>query len=170
MKAIEERVDLAVRDAFCVETFRGLWLSEGAARKRNGLSWQLAISAAMPRRLKLTPFLRAWPGESQRRRAVTGLECLRAMGSDTALMQLNGIAQKLKFQGLKKKAQEFMEAIAQDRGMSRTNWKTGLCRTSTSTNGARRFRFRVAQVHRRPRRRAETRDPRRCRQTQERYA
>jgi len=35
-------------------------------------------------------------------------------------MQLNGIAQKLKFQGLKKKAQEFMEAIATDRGMSRT--------------------------------------------------
>src|SRR6185312_3551948 len=70
--------------------------------------------------LKLTPLLRAWPGESQHQRAVSGLECLRAIGSDTALMQLNGIAQKLKFQGLKKKAQEFMEAIATDRGMSRT--------------------------------------------------
>jgi hypothetical protein len=70
--------------------------------------------------LKLTPLLRAWPGESQHQRAVLGLECLRTIGSDTALMQLNGIAQKLKFQGLKKKAQEFMEAIAKDRGMSRT--------------------------------------------------
>jgi hypothetical protein len=70
--------------------------------------------------LKLTPLLRAWPGENQHQRAVTGLECLRTIGSDTALMQLNGIAQKLKFQGLKKKAQEFMEAIATDRGMSRT--------------------------------------------------
>src|SRR5262249_10263708 len=58
-------------------------------------------------------------GESQHQRAVTGLECLGAMGTDTALTQLNGIAQKLKFQGLKKKAQEFMEAIAKDKGLTR---------------------------------------------------
>jgi hypothetical protein len=34
-------------------------------------------------------------------------------------MQLNGIAQKLKFQALKNKAKEFMEAIAKDKGLSR---------------------------------------------------
>src|SRR5207248_4584576 len=61
----------------------------------------------------------AWPGESQHQRAVLGLECLRAIGTDTALMQLNGIAQKLKFQGLKNKAREFMEDIARDKGLSR---------------------------------------------------
>ena len=54
--------------------------------------------------LKLTPLVRDWPGESQHARAVFGLECLRAVGSDTALMALNGIAQKLKFKGLKQKA------------------------------------------------------------------
>src|SRR5678815_970170 len=69
--------------------------------------------------LKLTPMVRAWPGESQHPRAVLGLEVLRAIGSDTALMQLNGIAQKLKFQGLKTKAREFMEAIAKDKGLTR---------------------------------------------------
>ena len=70
--------------------------------------------------LKLTPMLRAWPGESQHQRAVTGLEVLRTIGSDTALMQLNSIAQKLKFKGLKKQAQEFMEAIARDKGLTRS--------------------------------------------------
>ena len=48
--------------------------------------------------------VRAWPGESQHQRAVLGLECLRAIGTDVALMQLNGIAQKLSFKGLKARA------------------------------------------------------------------
>jgi len=69
--------------------------------------------------LKLTPLVRQWPGESQHQRAVFGLECLRTIGSDTALMALNGIAQKLKFKGLKEKAQAMMQAIAELRGMSR---------------------------------------------------
>jgi hypothetical protein len=68
---------------------------------------------------KITPLIRNWPGESQHARAVFGLECLRAVGSDTALMQLNGISQKLKFKGLKQKAAEFMEAIAKDKGLTR---------------------------------------------------
>jgi Domain of unknown function (DUF4132) len=34
-------------------------------------------------------------------------------------MQLNGIAQKLKFKGLQSKAREFMEAIAADRGLTK---------------------------------------------------
>ena len=63
--------------------------------------------------------VRAWPGESQHQRAVFGLECLRAIGTDAALMQLNGIAQKLTFKALKAKAAEMMEAIARDRGLSR---------------------------------------------------
>src|SRR5262249_51629969 len=63
--------------------------------------------------------LRAWPGESQHQRAVTGLEILRSIGSDTALMQLNGIAQRLKFKGLQNRARELMQAIAEDRGLTR---------------------------------------------------
>src|SRR5262249_47642223 len=47
-----------------------------------------------------------------------GLECLRAIGSETALMQLSTIADKVKFTGVKKRAQEFMQAIARERGLS----------------------------------------------------
>jgi len=45
--------------------------------------------------------------------------CLRAIGSDTALMQLNSIAQKLKFKALQNKARQFMDDIAAARGLSR---------------------------------------------------
>ncbi len=118
VEAIKEHVDPAVRDAFAWRLFE-LWLSEGAPSKEKWALLAVGHLGGDASVLKLTPLVRAWPGESQHQRAVTGLECLRAIGSDTALMQLNGIAQKLKFQWLKKKAQEFMEAIAQDRGMSR---------------------------------------------------
>src|SRR5262249_51630425 len=68
--------------------------------------------------LKLAPLIRAWPDERQQPRALFGLECLRAIGSDVALMQLNGIAQKQLSKGLKAKAAEMMEAVANDRGLS----------------------------------------------------
>ena len=56
--------------------------------------------------------VREWPGQSQHARAVHGLECLAAIGSDVALMQLNGIAQKLKFKGLQNQARELMNRMA----------------------------------------------------------
>jgi hypothetical protein len=67
---------------------------------------------------KLTPFMRAWPGEAAHARAVTGLDVLAAIGSDVALMLLNGIAQKVKFKGLQDKAREKIDAIAEARGLS----------------------------------------------------
>src|SRR5262249_13388562 len=99
--------------------------------------------------LKLAPMVRAWPGAAQHQRAVFGLECLRAIGADAALMQLNGIAQKVSFQGLKAKATEMMEAIAHDRGLSRAELEDRVvpdCGLDESGSrvfdfGPRRFRF-----------------------------
>jgi hypothetical protein len=68
---------------------------------------------------KLAPFIRLWPGASHHKRAVLGLECLRSIGTDTALMQIYSISQTVKFKGLKAKAQECMEAIAQSRNLTR---------------------------------------------------
>lgn len=67
---------------------------------------------------KLTPLLRVWPGESHHARAVTGLEVLSAIGTDVALMQLQGLAQKLKFKGLQDKASEKIQLIAKARGLT----------------------------------------------------
>ncbi|MBX7192392.1 MAG: DUF4132 domain-containing protein [Sandaracinaceae bacterium] len=67
---------------------------------------------------RITPLLRAWPGESQHQRAVTGLDVLASIGSDVALMHLHGIAQKLKFKGLQEKAREKIDQIADARGLT----------------------------------------------------
>ncbi|TWP53756.1 DUF4132 domain-containing protein [Lentzea tibetensis] len=68
---------------------------------------------------RLSPLIRQWPGESQHQRAVTALDVLAEIGSEVALAHLNGIAEKVKFKGLKTKAQEKVAAIAAQLGLSR---------------------------------------------------
>ncbi|GAA2459512.1 hypothetical protein GCM10010191_94740 [Actinomadura vinacea] len=62
---------------------------------------------------RLTPVVRAWPGEGGHSKAVKGLDILAAIGTDTALMHLHGIAQKVKFKGLKTRAQEKIQQVAE---------------------------------------------------------
>jgi Domain of unknown function (DUF4132) len=94
------------------------WLTEGAPNKEKWAMMALGLLGSDRIALKLTPLIRSWPGESQLARAVLGLECLRSIGTDTALMQIHGIAQKIKFQGLKNRAQDCMNAIARDRQLT----------------------------------------------------
>jgi predicted DNA-binding WGR domain protein len=94
------------------------WLTEGAPNKEKWAMMALGLLGSNRIALKLTPLIRTWPGENQHPRAVLGLECLRAIGTDTALMQIHGIAQKIKFQGLKNRAQDCMAAIARDRNLT----------------------------------------------------
>jgi hypothetical protein len=67
---------------------------------------------------QLTRLIRKWPGESAHARAVTGLDVLADIGSDIALMNLNGIAEKLKYRGLQEKAREKIAALAEARDLS----------------------------------------------------
>ncbi|MFD8479449.1 DUF4132 domain-containing protein [Kitasatospora sp. NPDC059673] len=67
---------------------------------------------------RLAPVLREWPGAGAHHRAVEGLEVLAAIGSDVALMQLHGIAQRVKFKALKSRAQEKVAEIAQALGLT----------------------------------------------------
>ncbi|MBK8594331.1 MAG: DUF4132 domain-containing protein [Holophagales bacterium] len=67
---------------------------------------------------RLAPLIRQWPGEAAHARAVLGLDVLAAIGSDVALMHLNGIAQKVKFKGLQEKAREKIEVVAERRGLT----------------------------------------------------
>ncbi|MCP2241650.1 protein of unknown function (DUF4132) [Lentzea aerocolonigenes] len=68
---------------------------------------------------RLSPLIRAWPGESQHARAVTGLDVLAQIGSEVALTHLNSIAERVKFKGLKARAQEKVSDIAAALGLSR---------------------------------------------------
>jgi hypothetical protein len=94
------------------------WLAAGAVAKDNWAFTTLGLFGDDDTARKLTPLIRAWPGEAAHARAVLGLDVLEAIGTDTALMLLNGIAQKLKFKGLQDKAQEKIAAIAEARGLS----------------------------------------------------
>ncbi|MFD4657073.1 DUF4132 domain-containing protein [Kitasatospora sp. NPDC058444] len=67
---------------------------------------------------RLTPVLRAWPGEGAHHRAVDGLEVLATIGSDVALLHLHGIAQRVKFKALKTRAQEKISEVAAGLGLS----------------------------------------------------
>ncbi len=117
--ALPHHLDRAVLDAFAWELFE-LWQAGGSPSRDKWALVALGLLGGDGSALKLTPRLRAWPGESLHQRAVLGLECLRTIGTDTALMQLNSIAQKVKFKGLQNRARTFMDDIATARGLSRT--------------------------------------------------
>ncbi|MGQ4485109.1 DUF4132 domain-containing protein [Streptomyces sp. SAS_281] len=67
---------------------------------------------------RLTPVIRAWPGENAHHRAVEGLDALAAIGSDVALLQLHGIAQRVKFKALKVRATEKIAEVAAGLGLT----------------------------------------------------
>ncbi|GAB2731875.1 DUF4132 domain-containing protein [Kitasatospora kifunensis] len=67
---------------------------------------------------RLSPVLRSWPGEGAHHRAVEGLDVLAAIGTDTALLHLHSLAQRVKFKALRVRAQEKIEEIAQGLGLS----------------------------------------------------
>jgi hypothetical protein len=94
-----------------------LWLDEDAPSSEKwalGAVGHLGGDGCIAR---LLPFIRAWPAESQSPRAVLGLECLAGIGSDAALLALNGLAQKVRYEGLRKKARAILERVAKERGL-----------------------------------------------------
>lgn len=118
------------------------WLRNGGKAKDNWTMFAVAFLGSDLLALKLTRLIKVWPGESNHKRAVVGLDCLRVMGSDVALMQLNGIADKLKFKALKAKAEECMEAIAESRQMSKERLGDRIIPTlGFSRSGEREFDF-----------------------------
>jgi predicted DNA-binding WGR domain protein len=94
------------------------WLAADAPAKENWAFTTLGLFGGDAAARKLTPLIRAWPGESAHARAVLGLDVLEQIGTDTALMLLGGIAQKVKFKGLQDKAREKIAAIAEARDLS----------------------------------------------------
>ncbi|WP_333948868.1 WGR and DUF4132 domain-containing protein [Escherichia coli] len=94
------------------------WQTAGAPSKESWAFTALGVLGNDDTARKLTPLIRAWPSESQHKRATVGLDILAAIGSDIALMQLNGIAQKLKFKALQERAKEKIANIAESRELT----------------------------------------------------
>jgi predicted DNA-binding WGR domain protein len=105
-------------DAFATALFEQ-WRALGMESREKWAMFALGAVGSDRAALHLAPFVRNWPGESKSQAAMLGLDVLRNIGTDTAILQINAIAQKTKFAALKKRAQECMEEIAVDRGLSR---------------------------------------------------
>ncbi len=114
---LRELCTLQSLGAFAWDLFQS-WLTAGAPSKESWAFTALAHLGDDECARKLALLIRAWPGEAAHARAVTGLDVLAAIGSDVALMHLNGIAQKVKFKGLQEKARAKIDQMAQARGLS----------------------------------------------------
>jgi len=93
------------------------WLFAGAPSKEAWAFTALGHLGGDDAARRLTPLIRAWPGESAHARAVVGLDVLATIGTDVALMHLHGIAQKLKFKALQERARQKIAGIAKARGL-----------------------------------------------------
>ncbi|WP_329521281.1 DUF4132 domain-containing protein [Spirillospora sp. NBC_01491] len=67
---------------------------------------------------RLSSLIRAWPGEGGHARAVRGLAVLAGIGTEVALMHLHGIAQRVKYGGIRAAAQERIGQIAESLGLT----------------------------------------------------
>ncbi|MGW8389401.1 DUF4132 domain-containing protein [Pseudoduganella sp. HUAS MS19] len=94
------------------------WLGAGGNSKEGWAMTALGFLGTDDTARKLTPYIRTWPGESAHARAVSALDVLADIGTDVALMLLNGIAQKVKFKGLQDKAREKIDKIAETRELT----------------------------------------------------
>ncbi|MEU5828763.1 DUF4132 domain-containing protein [Micromonospora tulbaghiae] len=94
------------------------WQSAGAPSKDGWAFTALGLLGDDSTARRLAPLVRAWPGESQHTRAVTGLEVLAQIGTDVALMHLYGISQKVKFRGLREQAARKVTEVADGLGLT----------------------------------------------------
>ncbi|MEV6237402.1 DUF4132 domain-containing protein [Lentzea sp. NPDC051838] len=95
------------------------WLDDEAPPKEGWALQALGWFGNDETVLRLAPMIRAWPGENAHAKAVTGLDVLAQIGTETALAQLNGIAEKVKFKALKARAQDKVADIAATLGLTR---------------------------------------------------
>lgn len=95
-----------------------LWRKAGMPPKDGWALTALGVVGDDETVRRLAPVIRNWPGEGGHARAVTGLDVLAEIGTDVALMHLNGIAQKVKFSGLKHRAGEKIELVAAKLGLT----------------------------------------------------
>ncbi|MGV9364037.1 DUF4132 domain-containing protein [Amycolatopsis sp. NPDC003731] len=114
---VREVCDPASLAEFAWALFRG-WESEGFPAKGGWVLTALGLLGDDTVVRELSPLIRAWPGEGGHARATAALDVLAGIGTDLALLHLNSIAQKVKFKGLKLKAQEKIAAVAEGLGLS----------------------------------------------------
>ncbi|AXB47462.1 hypothetical protein A4R43_37555 [Amycolatopsis albispora] len=114
---VTEQIDPASLARFGWELFEA-WQAAGAPSAQgwplSALAWLGDDQVAR----ELGQVIRAWPGEGGHSRAVLGLDVLAELSTDTALMQLHAIAQKVKFKALKARATAKVAEVAAGLGLT----------------------------------------------------
>lgn len=102
---------------FCWALFQR-WQAAGYPSKESWVMDALGLLGDDETVRRLTPLIRIWPGEAGHARAVAGLDLLAGIGSEVALMHLHGIAEKVKFSGLRNRARQKMAEVAAGLGLT----------------------------------------------------
>jgi hypothetical protein len=115
--ALKEHLDRQSLAAFGWRLFE-LWRDDGAP---SGDRWVLAALGRLggdEAALALAPVIHNWPGDTQYQRAQAALDCLRLIGTDTALLQLANVAQTHRAPRVRNRARTCLEASAAERGLT----------------------------------------------------
>lgn len=103
--------------AFAWDLFTA-WQQAGAPAKDNWAFLALSLFGDESTARDLTTQILAWPQEGKSARAVSGLNILTQMNNDMALIQLHHISQRAKSRPLRDNAAEFLQVVAENRGLS----------------------------------------------------
>lgn len=103
--------------AFAWDLFTA-WQQAGAPAKDNWAFLALSLFGDESTARDLTTKILAWPQEGKSARAVSGLNILTLMNNDMALIQLHYISQRAKSRPLRDNAAEFLQVVAENRGLS----------------------------------------------------
>ncbi|MEW6279946.1 MAG: DUF4132 domain-containing protein, partial [Candidatus Eremiobacterota bacterium] len=114
---LREACDPASLAEFAWQLFQA-WYLAGAPPREAWAFYALGHLGDDQSARRLAPLLRAWPAEGFHARAVMGLEVLRGIGTERALMLLHGIAQRARHAGIQARAQETIENVAAELGLS----------------------------------------------------
>ena len=117
VRLLGERAERGSLEEFGWQVFQR-WLDEGGKAADRWALEALGHWGGDATAVRLGPLVRAWPGQAQHRRATHGLEVLRAIGTDTALLELSAIARSGGRHKLGELAQVCMLDVAQERGLS----------------------------------------------------
>jgi Domain of unknown function (DUF4132) len=115
--ALKAHIDPLVLDGFAWKLLE-TWLAGGGPAKGKWALIAIGLIGCDPSAIKLSPLLQLWPRYSKHARVTLGLDCLKAIGTITALTQIDDIARNYKYSRLKSRAQECMEEIAKSRGIT----------------------------------------------------
>lgn len=150
--ALRAQTDRRQFDAFVWDIFER-WLREQAPSKDKWCMLSIGYLASDETVCRLIPLMKDWRAHGNPGRAGFGLDCMRACGSDMALMKIHEISQSASLKSLRSKAQELMILIAQEKGYTTEQFEDRIvpnCGLDATGNrifdfGPRQFRFVLGQ-------------------------